>query len=350
MSNKNIQNHLISHKSLIKDALFQLNQLGKDAILFVTNHHGILLGSITDGDIRRGLIKGITVEQCLLEIIQPNPKFIKKGDWDFNKIITYRESNFRIIPILDNNGKVVKIINFRNHRSYLPVDVVIMAGGLGQRLLPLTKNTPKPLLKVGSKPILEHNIDRMISYGIYNFSISINYLGNQIVDYFKDGNNKNININYIKENRPLGTIGSISKLKKFEHDYVLISNSDILTNLDYEHFFVEFMKNAADIGIVTIPYKINIPYAVLETNNNNVISLKEKPTYTYYANGGIYLVKKQYLNLIPPNTSFNATDLIEKMISLKKKIFSYSLAGYWLDIGTPSDFEKAQEDITSIKF
>jgi len=342
--------HLILTGSLIKTALVQLENLSKDAIMFVVDEQDHLLGSLTDGDVRRGLIKGITVNSAIDDIIQKNPRYLRKGDRDIKKVIEYRDENYRIIPIVDKTNKVVNVINFREIRSYLPIDAVIMAGGRGQRLSPLTDTTPKPLLPVGNKPIIEHNLSRLSLYGIDDFWITLNYLGNQIENYFGNGTNRNVQINYVWEDKPLGTIGAVSKIKNFEHDYILVTNSDLLTNLDYEHFFLEFLKQDADLAVVTIPYHVKIPYGVLETNNDHVINLKEKPTYTYYSNGGIYLMKKEVLNRIPEETRFDATDLMEALLKDNKKIFSYPLLGYWLDIGNPEDYEKAKNDINHIKF
>jgi len=347
---KEYREHLIFSGSTIKDALIQLTNLGIDAILFVVEENDKLIGSITDGDVRRGLVKGVSLNQSINNIIRFSPRFIKKGERDIQKLIEYREGNFGIIPIVDNTNKIVNVINFRLIRSYLPVDAVLMAGGRGNRLIPLTDKTPKPLLKVGNKPVIEHNLDRLTLFGIDDIWISVNYLGDQIQNYLGNGEDKNINISYVWEDNPLGTIGSVSKIQNFQHDYVLISNSDLLTNLDYEHFFLEFLKQDADMGVVTIPYQVSIPYAVLETNNGNIINFKEKPTYTYYSNGGIYLVKRSVLNRIPKDKFFNATDLLEVLILEGKKVFSYPLLGYWLDIGCHEDFEKAQRDIKNIKF
>ena len=197
---------------------------------------------------------------------------------------------------------------------------------------------------------MEYNLDRLALYGIDDFWVSIKYLGEQIQDYFKDGTDRNVTIKYIKEDEALGTIGAISKVDDFEHDYVLVTNSDILTNLDYEHFFLDFLRADVDLAVVTIPYEVNIPYAVLETNNGMVKSFSEKPTYTYFSNGGIYLMKKEMIEFIPKNTFFNATDLMETLIKKGFKIASYPLAGYWLDIGKHEDFEKAQKDILTINF
>lgn len=346
----NFKKHLIQSGSLIKEALIQLDRLAEDAIIFVVDKEDKLIGALTDGDIRRGLIKGVSIDEPVNKVIQSNPRFFRKGSYDIKQVIAYRDSYFRIIPIVDASDKIVNVINFRQIRSYLPVDVVIMAGGKGQRLLPLTEKVPKPLLTVGNKPIIEHNIDRLAIYGIDDFWISVNYLGEQIENYFGDGDERNICIEYVKEDKPLGTIGAVSKIEKFHHDYVLLTNSDILTNLDYEHFFLEFLKEDADMAVVTIPYQVNIPYAVLETSNGHVVNFKEKPTYTYYSNGGIYLLKKSVLDLLPKNEHFNATDLMEELIANGKKVFSYPLMGYWLDIGNHEDYQKAQTDILNIKF
>ena len=349
---RNFKEHLIATGSTIKKALEQLGKLPNDAIIFVVNANNKLIGSLTDGDLRRGLLKGILIDSTVDEIIQPNPKFIRKGDRDINKIIKYRNENYKVIPVLDIDNKVVSVINFRFLRSYLPIDVVIMAGGRGMRLKPLTNTTPKPLLIVGDKPIMEHNVDRLAIYGVDDFWFCIRYLGEQIENYFGNGKKRNLNIDYVWDNEPLGTIGSVSKIKNFKHDYVLVTNSDILTNLNYEEFFMDFVEQDADLSVITIPYKVNVPYAVLETNKyNKVISFKEKPTYTYYSNGGIYLMKRSVLKYLPQNNiHFNATDLMECLIKEKKKLISYPLSGYWLDVGKHEDLERAQKDVKQIKF
>ena len=344
------KDHLILGGSSLKQALAMLNDLSIDAILFVVDKDHKLIGSLTDGDVRRGLLKNFTIDSKIDEIIQPNPRVISKGDNDIQKIIDYREKNYRILPVIDSNGKVVNVINFRTINSYLPVDAVIMAGGKGLRLKPLTDNTPKPLLNIGSKPIMEHNLDRLAKFGIDDFWVTVNYLGDQIVRYFGDGKSKNIKIEYVQECEPLGTIGAISKITNFEHDYILVTNSDLLTNIDYEKFFLEFITNQADFAVLTIPYQVNITYAVLETHNGAIKSFKEKPTYTYYSNGGIYLMKRKLLNYIPKNTFYNSTDLMETLIERKFKVVSYPFSGYWLDIGKHEDYEKALADINNLKF
>ncbi|OAZ03115.1 nucleotidyltransferase family protein [Flavobacterium succinicans] len=344
------KDHLILSGSNVKQALLHFNLLGQDAILFVVDADDKLIGALTDGDVRRGLLKGYTIDSCVDEIIQDNPRYITKGENNLEKIIEYREGDFRIVPIVDENHRVVNVINFRKIRSYLPIDAVIMAGGRGQRLQPLTDTTPKPLLKVGNKAIMEHNLDRLALFGIDDFWVSVRYLGEQIERHFGQGIEKNIKIEYVWEEKALGTIGAVSQIENFEHDYILVTNSDLLTNIDYEQFFLEFIKEDADLAVLTIPYQVSIPYAVLETNNGEVKSFKEKPTYTYYSNGGIYLMKKEMLKYIPKDTFFDAPDLMQELINNNLKVISFPFSGYWLDVGKHEDFEKAHIDIYNIKF
>ena len=280
------KDHLITSGSKVKDALFLLDKLSKDAILFVVDSEDKLLGSITDGDVE-GLIKGFTVDSKIDEITQCNQNIFLNQDIDLKKIIEYREANYKILPVLDNKHKVVNIINFSYTKSYLPVDAVIMAGGRGQRLKPLTDSVPKPLLKIGDKEIIQHNFDRLSLFGISDFGFSVNYLGEQIQNHFGMLNNKNLGINYVWENNPLGTIGAVSKIDDFKHDYILVTNSDILTNLNYEKFFLEFIKKDADLAVLTIPYQVSIPYAVLETKNGSVKSFK-KMLYLLFKWGYIF--------------------------------------------------------------
>ena len=342
--------HFINSNSTIKHALELLSKVGHDPILFSVNENRQLIGSITDGDIRRGLLKGLTLDNSVALIVNLNTKFIRKENYSIDEIKKLRKNNYKIIPVLDKNDVVINIINFRSVLSYLPIDVVIMAGGLGTRLKPLTDKIPKPLLKIGDKTIIDYNIDRLISFGVDDFWISVRYLADQIKEHFGNGNSRNVKIEYVDEDIPLGTIGAVSKINDFKHDHVMVTNSDILTNLNYEDFFEDFIEKDADMSVVTIPYDVEIPYAVMETESDNVLSFIEKPTYTYYSNGGIYLIKKSILKNIPENTLFNSTDLMELLLEKKLKLISYPMHNYWLDIGKPNDYLKAQNDIKHIKF
>ncbi|WP_419869054.1 nucleotidyltransferase family protein [Chryseobacterium sp. CT-SW4] len=346
----NISKHIIRQNQSVREALISLDKLASDAILFVADEELKLIGSLTDGDLRRGFIKGLGFEDSIVEFIQPHPKFIYENEYNPNEIESLKKNNFKIIPILDKTGRIIDILNFRTRTTIIPADAVLMAGGEGKRLRPLTENTPKPLLKVGDKPIIEYNIDRLINVGIKNIHLSINYLGDQLVEYFKDGEEKNINISYIRENTPLGTIGSILLADEFENEDIIVMNSDLLTNIDFGDFFKTYKESGADMAVAATSYHVDVPYAVLETDDNQKVrSLKEKPRYTYFSNAGIYIISKKLLNLIPQNKAFDTTDLMDKVIELDNKIITYPINGYWLDIGKHEDFKKAQIDIKHLK-
>ena len=342
---RDYREHLISKKAILRDALVQLNKLASDAILFVVDDSSRVLGSLTDGDVRRGLLKGNGVEESVVNYIQANPKFVNKANYSIHEIIKLREQNFKVLPVLDEDKRIVNVINFRLQKSYLPLDALVMAGGRGSRLRPMTDITPKPLLKVGDKAIIDYNIDRLKSFGIDDFHISVRYLGEQLEDHFDKKELTGVNFNFVWEKEELGTLGAASLITEFHHDYVLVTNSDLLTTLDYEDFFLHFLKNQADIAVASVPFQVNVPYAVLEMNNDRVISFKEKPTYTYQSNGGIYIIKRELLESIPKGQFYNATDLMEKIINEGGKLITYPIRQYWLDIGKPEDFEKAQEDV-----
>ena len=347
-----INKFTVNVKSSVVDVLKKIDEIDSIQTVFVIDDKKKLLGTITDGDIRRAFINGLTLDNSLIDFICKNFSFLEFNNKDFEKLKEFREEKIKAVPILSENGEILEIIDFTVIKSLLPVDAVIMAGGLGSRLKPLTDNTPKPLLKVGNKEIISYNFDRLYQYGIFNQYITVNYLGNQISDFCVDYNN-DINFKIVKEDQYLGTAGSLSLIDDFENDTVLLMNSDLLTNIDYEDFYRSFKKNNADIMVASIPYDISLPYAIFETESNNnrkIKSFKEKPTYTHYANTGIYLVKKSVLKHIPINSFFNATDLMNAVINEKGKLIHYPITGYWLDIGKHKDFEKAQKDISHIDF
>lgn len=347
---KNIEQHLIKKDFSVRKVLSIIDKLGWDGILFLVDDDKKLIGSLTDGDIRRGIISGLSLEDNIEKYVQKNPQQFRKEAFSIKQLKKWRENDYKIIPVLNEENKVIDIINFRLQKSYLPIDAVIMAGGEGTRLRPLTLDTPKPLLKVGDKPIIEYNIDRLKNYGIRNITLTIKYLGQQLIDYFGDGQDKDLNINYIAEEKPLGTIGAINQIKTFHNDYVLVMNSDLLTNIEFEGMFQELLEKEGDMIVATTPYEVKIPYGVVEIEGEKIVALKEKPTYTYYSNAGIYIFKKKYIDLIPKNQCFNATDLMEVLYKTGEKVIHYPILGYWLDIGKPHDYEKAQKDIKHINF
>lgn len=339
--------HIVSQDAPVTRALEQISNLGQYLTLFVTDETSTLLGTLTDGDIRRGLLSGKQLTEPVSRFMNPNFRFLRQNEYDTETIRQFRAKLLQLIPEIDEEGRIVRIINLAKTKALLPVDAVLMAGGKGERLLPLTRNTPKPLLMVGNKPIIEHNVDRLTYYGISRIHITTRYLGEQLEAYFGDGSAKGITIRYTREEEPLGTIGAMRLTVQYYHDTVLLMNSDLLTNIDFEDFYEEFHRQNADMSVATVPYQVGIPYAVLETDDGLIRSLKEKPTYTYYVNAGIYLMKRSVIDLIPTGV-YNATDLLEKLIGEQYKVTYFPMLNYWLDIGRPEDYQKACVDINHI--
>lgn len=347
----NIDSNTINIKSTIRDALARLTVLGENLTLFVVDKNMILLGVITDGDIRRGLLKGLKISDSVSSVMNKDFESLKEDNISIQEIKRIKSKNFlRIIPILSNNNRIIKFINISEIKDFLPLDAVIMAGGKGERLMPLTAYTPKPMLMVSEKPILEHNIDLLSKYGISKIFLSVNYLKEKIINHFSDGSTKGIVIKYLIEDKALGTIGSIKLAKNYNYDDILVMNSDLLTNIDLSDFFNSYKKMNADMAIATTSYNIDVPYAILESKDGFVKSLKEKPKYTFFSNAGIYLISRKLLNIIPDDKFYNATDLINELIRLNKVVINYPILGYWLDIGRHEDFKKAQEDYKHIIF
>lgn len=340
-------NHIVSQDAPVTSALEQISSLGQYLTLFVTSETGQLLGTLTDGDIRRGLLRGHALTEPVSRFMNPNFRFLRQHEHNTEIIQQFRKQLLQLIPEIDSEGRITRIINLATTKALLPIDAVIMAGGKGERLLPLTSTTPKPLLRVGNKPIIEHNVDRLIRYGVNQIHITTRYLGEQLEAYFGDGSAKGIRIDYTREVEPLGTIGAMRLTTTYHHDTVLLMNSDLLTNIDFEDFYEEFRRQNADMSVATVPYQVSIPYAVLETDDGRIRSLKEKPNYTYYINAGIYLMKRSVIDMIPEG-EYNATDLLEKLIAEQYTVTYFPMLNYWLDIGRPEDYQKACVDINHI--
>lgn len=331
------------------DVLKKIDQLTTVQTVFVIDNENKVVGTITDGDIRRGLIRGLNLDNTILDFLYKDFHFILQGKNNFDKLKIFRDKKLKAVPLLTEDRKLVKIIDFTTAKSILPIDALIMAGGEGKRLLPLTKDVPKPLLKIGDKEIIAYNFDRLLQYGITRQYVSVKYLSKQIIDFCKYYD-ENINFHIIKEKKFLGTAGALSLIDDFYNDTILLMNSDILTNIDYEDFYKTFLEKDADIMVASIPYHVDLPYAIFDSDDRNVKAFKEKPSYVYYANAGIYLLKKNILDMIPSDQFYDATDLMEQVIKLGKKLIHYPIPSYWLDIGKPDDFEKAQKDIAHIKW
>ena len=347
-----MKNNLVSDQDNILEALKKINECSSQisAVVFVINKQRQVIGTISDGDIRRYLINGGTLHDNVCNVVHRN--FIYVDDvQDYDQIKKAKASGSPLVPILDKDKKFVDLLNFKELRSLLPVDAIIMAGGEGRRLKPYTDKIPKPMLELAEQPIIAHNIDRLLKYGIKNLNISVNHQKDIIKNYINEHDSyKNLNISFIEEDKPLGTIGSVKLAQNLKNDTVLIMNSDILTNIDYADLYESHKEHKADMTVATFSVKVDIPYAVLATKKDRITSFVEKPTYNYYSNAGIYLINKEVLDLIPYNQRFDATDLMQKLIENDNVVNHFPIRGYWLDIGTPQNYSKTQKDITFIKF
>ena len=338
------ERHIIHSDVTLLQALACINKLAPEPlVLFVVDDENHMVGTLTDGDSRRALIAGASVNDKAEKIMHRNFNYMRVDDAkNVQEIRRQKKMLMKLVPILDDDKHIVDIIDLEKYRTRLPIDAVMMAGGKGERLRPLTEKTPKPLLPVGDKAIIDHNVDRLISYGVNHISVTVNYLKEQIEEHYEEPRN-GIQIQTVREPKFLGTIGSIKFVPKFYNDTVLLMNSDVFTNIDYEDFFLHFQQNDAEMSVAAIPYNVSIPYGILDLEGRNIKGLLEKPKYTYYANAGIYLIKRKALDVIPENEFFNATDLVEKLISEGKKVIRYPLNGTWIDIGNPQEYQKAQD-------
>lgn len=336
--------HFLSKDKTLLEALTQINSLAPDPlVLFVVDGENRMLGTLTDGDSRRALIAGASVDDKVEKVMHTNFNYMKLDAInDVKEIKHQKELKMKLVPVLDNDMHIVDIINLEKYDTRLPIDAVLMAGGKGERLRPLTEKTPKPLLPVGGKAIIDHNIDRLIANGVKHINVTVNYLGEQLEEHFKEPKGE-IQVQTVREPKFLGTIGSIKFVKRFYNDTVLVMNSDLFTNINYEDFYLHFKEHDAEMSVAAVPYTVSVPYGIFDLEGRNILGLIEKPTYNYYANAGIYLIKRSALDEIPEDTFFNATDLIEKLIAENKKVIRFPFNGTWIDIGNPQEYQKANE-------
>lgn len=338
------EKNIINQNASVLDALTKINGLPPNPlVLFVVDEDNRMVGSLTDGDIRRALISGAALNSRISLVMHKDFRYIAKNDIDNVLLIKeFKINKITLIPVLDEGSHIVDTIDLQKNKTRLPIDAVLMAGGKGERLRPLTEKTPKPLLPVGDKCIIDHNVDRLISYGVNYISVTVNYLKEQLEKHYAEPRN-GIKVNTFREPKYLGTIGSVKFVEKFYNDTVLVMNSDLFTNIDYEDFYLHFKQHDAEMSVAAVPYDVSIPYGILDLEGRDIKGLLEKPKYNYYANAGIYLIKRSALAEIPDETFFNATDLVEKLIAEKKKVIRYPLNGTWIDIGNPQEYQKAKD-------
>ena len=342
---------LILPTQSIREALKVIDEQSS-RIALVTDENKKLLGTVTDGDIRRALLKSTSIDEEVRHIMNPHPLTIAEGENDEKVKTEMHRRGILSVPVV-HQGRVVglKSVIEQNTTDSFENPIFLMAGGFGTRLRPLTNDCPKPLLKVGDKPILEITLRNFISYGFKNFYISTHYMPEKIQEYFGNGDKWGVNIKYVYEEEPLGTGGALSLLPKDLMQLPLIMiNGDILTNINYNKLLSFHNSNSADATMCVREYEYQIPYGVISAEGNRVVKMVEKPVQQFYVNAGIYVLNPDIISLVNDNQKIDMPTLLEQKMEQGGTVNMFPIHEYWLDIGRMDDFEKAQRDIYNIGF
>jgi dTDP-glucose pyrophosphorylase len=350
---------LVQMTDSVHRVLSAINSTG-DGIALVVDDEKRLLDTITDGDIRRALLEklgSISLESKISDLFSSKNKKVKKPltlpvSSSREKIIkVMKQHSIRHLPLVDADNRVVDLALLKHFvdEPMDELDAVVMAGGFGTRLQPLTTHTPKPMLPVGGKPLLEHIIDQLKSSGIENINISTFYHGDKIQNHFGDGESSGVNIGYLTEENPLGTAGALKQLDGKAENPMLVMNGDILTNVDFKAMHKWHQENSAILTVAVYKYELQVPYGVVECRGGYINRLVEKPKQSFFINAGIYLLSPEALEYIPAGRFFNMTDLIEVLRIEGEKVAAFPIHEYWLDIGKHDDYQKAQDDVNSGK-
>jgi dTDP-glucose pyrophosphorylase len=332
---------VLDPSSSIRDAIENLVSTSRRIVL-VCEKNFKLLGTVSDGDIRRGILKGISLEDSIMGILQVNP-IVVSGEASKNYVRELMLNNkVHQIPILSDNRTVVGLHEWDNfHADEVKLNrFVIMAGGLGKRLLPHTENTPKAMVLIHGRPMLEHIILRAKTNGFRNFTLVVHHLAQQIEEYFQDGSNFGVTIDYVKEVIPLGTAGGLSQLKVKPKESILVTNSDVISKINYANFLDFHEQSSSSATMAIRDYSIDHPFGVIELNGTKIVGIKEKPKFTSKINAGVYAVTGESLDVLMPNTSTNMTDFFSSLITLGYTTTAYPIHETWADIGRPEDLQQ----------
>lgn len=346
---KNIENIKLKQNSTIKEAL-QIIDSGSMQIALVVNDEDKLIGTLTDGDIRRGLLKGLELNSTIESIVFTTPTIAKISDTKEEILKLALAKKLHQIPIVDENKKILGIQEIEEliKPKEKTNKVVLMVGGLGTRLRPLTETTPKPMLEVGNKPILQTIVEKFAEYGYTNIVMCVNYKSHIIQDYFEDGSKFGVNIEYIFEEQRMGTAGALSLLKNKPTEPFFVMNGDLLTNVNFEHLNNYHISTNSIATMCVREYDFQVPYGVVNIKNSKILSIEEKPTHKFFVSAGIYMLSPEVLDYIPKNKFYDMPTLFEKLISEDKNTVSFPLREYWLDIGRIEEYKKANDEYSEV--
>ena len=337
-------------EATMEEAIRCLDQTALRMVM-VVDSDGHLLGTITDGDIRRSLLKFLPMTESVKEVMFTTPSVASQEESRESILAAMKARDLLHMPIVDTDGELVGLETLQHLLSAKRYDnpVFLMAGGFGKRLHPLTEHTPKPLLKVGQKPILEAILDQFVLAGFHNFFISTHYKAEMVRDHFGDGSQWGITIQYIHEESPLGTAGALGLLPKKQIGLPLIMmNGDLLTKVDFEHLLNFHNEHGGDVTMCVREYDFQVPYGVIESDHHRVTSIVEKPVHNFFVNAGIYVLSPKILEQVDGTNYLDMPHMLETVIEQEGQVNMFPLHEYWLDIGQMEQFEKAQHDSAEI--
>ncbi len=319
-------------------------------IALIVDSDDHLLGTVTDGDIRRAILRGRALTDPVVSIMNENPSFARVNDDRESIFAPMRHKGIKQIPILDENRRVVNLIMLDDMIKTAKKEnwVVLMAGGKGTRLYPLTSDCPKPLLQVGDKPILETILESFIGYGFSRFFISVNYKAEMIEEYFGDGSKWGIQIEYLRESEQLGTAGALSLLPCSTKEPLLVMNGDLLTKVNFDHLLDFHDEHRADATMCVREYKVQVPYGVVQLDKHRLTGIVEKPVQQFFVSAGVYVLSPQVLDMIPKNKYLDMPSVFDQLIQKKSETAVFPVREYWIDIGRIMDFEKANQEFAEV--
>lgn len=342
---------LVSPQTSIRDTIVVIDRYAK-GIAVVVDEERHLLATVTDGDIRRAILAGIDLGQPIMQLKQRQlhaPVTALVGTPESEILAILQTRTIRHLPLLDEAGRVsgLAVVEDILRQNELPVTGVIMAGGYGKRLMPLTQAVPKPMLPLNGRPLLEHTLERLRQAGIRSVNVATHYLSDSIVNHFHDGSGFGVQLNYFQEEEPLGTAGALARMSSGTEP-LLVMNGDVLTDVDVRSMLQFHREHRSDLTIGVRQYEIEVPFGVVETNGNaTVTGITEKPILRHFINAGIYLVHPDVCRLVPPNRYFDMPDLIRAVIESSGTVISFPIREYWLDIGHLEQYQKATADLES---
>ena len=337
-----LERYSISPDATVREAMKRINDLsGESMTLFAVDAEGVSKGSVTDGDIRRALIAGGELDDKVSKVMNPGFLYACSNDDLAEKMAQGRKRHIELLPIIDE-GKIIDFINLKHTVACLPLEAVMMAGGRGERLRPLTDELPKPLLPVAGKPIIEYNLEELESNGIKKIYVTVNYLKEKLKAYFNDRYGR-ARTECVEEPKRLGTFGSLAYIEGIQSKDIIVMNSDLLTAVDFEAMYRAHKKNGNDFTIGSVPYSVSVPFAIMKLKGDKVQALEEKPTYNYFANGGVYIMRSGLIGKITKGEYLDAPDFITQLIKEGFKVGTFHIQGTWIDIGSPDDYRLANE-------